>query len=154
MTDLTAVEIKAFVPARDFELAKQFLHYCKTKNCRFIPIGVAQGWSPMSYAYAVQTLQQLGYRYIAFGGFVPLRTSDILACLRESSAVRSSDTQFHLLGITRCLDRQSHVVDFCFAGLVMLRIRAVLRGWFAGDAVEQFGRQGRFALLDRGVESR
>ena len=65
-----------------FELAEQFLRYCEAKSYRFTPIGVAQGWSPASYATAVQRLQELGYRYIAFGGFVPLKTRDILACLR------------------------------------------------------------------------
>ena len=65
-----------------FELAEQFLSYCEAKKYRFTPIGVAQGWSPESYAQAVKTLQELGYRYIAFGGFVPLKTRDILACLR------------------------------------------------------------------------
>src|SRR5262245_24134638 len=34
--------------------------------------------------------------------------------------------------ITRCFDRQGNIVNFCFAGLVTLRIGAVVRGWFAG----------------------
>ena len=54
--------------------------------------------------------------------------------------------------ITGGLDRQGQVVDFYFAALVTLRIRAVVRGWFAGETVEQLGRQGRITLLDRVVE--
>src|SRR5262249_35831749 len=54
-----------------------------------------------SYAEAVRRLQEIGYRYIALGGMVPLKTPEILACLEAVSDVRSSGTQFHLLGVTR-----------------------------------------------------
>ncbi len=53
--------------------------------------------------------------------------------------------------VIRCLDRQGHVVDLFFAGLVTLRIRALVRGYFLRDLVSQFGRQGRTGLRDRGV---
>ena len=71
----------------------------------FTPIGVAQGWSPESYAHAVAELQRIGYQYIAFGGFVPLKTDTIFLRVSESRqrTVRNrAATEFHLLGITRC----------------------------------------------------
>lgn len=84
------------------ELAADFLNEHSRRRCHFVPMGVAQGWSPGSYRYAVEQLQTMGYSYIALGGMVPLKTSDILACLREVSGIRQPDTKFHLLGVTRC----------------------------------------------------
>jgi len=44
----------------------------------------------------------MGYGRIALGGMVPLKTREILQCLRAIDEVRRPDTQLHLLGITRC----------------------------------------------------
>ncbi len=84
------------------DLAAEFRDYHQSHNCRFHPIGVAQGWSPQSYATAVSELQDLGYDYIALGGMVPLKTAQIAACLQAVSDVRRSYTRLHLLGISRC----------------------------------------------------
>ena len=84
------------------ELAAEFL--AKSKSCGFSPIGVAQGWSPRSYAKAVTSLQKMGFRTIALGGMVALRTGKIIEALEALSEVRAIDTSFHLLGVTR-LDR-------------------------------------------------
>lgn len=84
------------------ELASEFLRRHGARHCRFEPLGVAQGWSPGSYAKAVGQLQAMGYRRIALGGMVPLKTPEVLACLEASSIVRRSETQFHLFGLTRC----------------------------------------------------
>jgi len=84
-----------------FELAEAFLRLHTAEKCRFEPIGVAQAWSPASFAESVSVLQKQGYRYIALGGLVPLRTQEILAGLSAANEVRSPDTKFHLLGVTR-----------------------------------------------------
>jgi len=112
-----------------FELAEAFLQYCQAKQKRFTPIGVAQGWSPRSYTHAVDVLQKLGYRYIAFGGFVPLKTPDILACLRAANVIRLPETVFHLLGITRC----EHVQAFGAFGVVSIDSTSPLRKAFKDD---------------------
>jgi hypothetical protein len=83
-------------------LAQEFLNLHQRQGCRFTPIGVAQGWSAASYAEAVEDLQKMGYRRIAVGGMVPLKTPDILASLEAISTVRRLDTELHLLGVTRC----------------------------------------------------
>lgn len=82
-------------------LAEDFLRTCKNSKVRFRPIGVAQGWSPASYAYSIETLQKQGYNYIALGGMVPLKTEEILSCLEFASSIRKLATQLHLLGVTR-----------------------------------------------------
>jgi hypothetical protein len=82
-------------------LASEFLKRHSERGCSFVPLGVAQGWSPGSYAYAVDRLQELGYTRIALGGLVPLKTDQILACLAAIDAVRHESTKLHLLGVTR-----------------------------------------------------
>lgn len=83
------------------EYAAEFLRRHRATNASFTPLGVAQGWSPTSYAHSVQVLQKIGYSYIALGGMVPLKTAEISTCLRAIDDVRQSDTRLHLLGITR-----------------------------------------------------
>lgn len=126
-----------------FELAEQFLHYCEAKQYRFTPIGVAQGWSPASYARAVAKLQDLGYQYIAFGGFVPLKTRDILACLEASNEVRTPGTQFHLLGITRC----ENVQAFGAFGVVSFDSTSPLRKAFKDDKHNYYTLQGTYSAI-------
>jgi hypothetical protein len=43
----------------------------------------------------------MGYRRIALGGMVPLRTHEILSSLKAVDSVRDHTTQLHLLGVTR-----------------------------------------------------
>lgn len=83
------------------KLAAEFLDRHAARNCSFEPIGVAQGWSPESYAAAVEKLQDLGYARVALGGMVPLKTPAILATLEAVSDVLQAGVQMHLLGVTR-----------------------------------------------------
>jgi hypothetical protein len=83
------------------ELAAEFKRRHKARGSGFVPMGVAQGWSPKSYAKAARQLQRMGYTRIALGGMVPLKTNDILAVLKAVSTVKRPDTQLHLLGVTR-----------------------------------------------------
>lgn len=89
-------------------LAEQFRAYCRDQEAPFVPIGVAQGWSPRSYATAVQRLtRDLGYDYVALGGMVPLKVDQIHRVL---SAVRNvaPTVQLHLFGFTKA----DHLGDF------------------------------------------
>ena len=61
----------------------------------------------------------------------------------------------HLVAMGRVigfLDRQGHVVDLVVAGLVTLRIRAVIWGKFARDRAGLLGRQGRAGLRGLGIQ--
>ena len=82
-------------------LARDFLELNQRHKLRFTPLGVAQGWSPASYADALRQLQSMGYQYIAVGGMVPLKTPEIIASLRAMNEVRRKNTKLHLLGVTR-----------------------------------------------------
>jgi hypothetical protein len=124
-------------------LAAQFLEYHRRRQYRFTPIGVAQGWSPASYANAVAELQRIGYQYIAFGGFVPLKTTDILACLKAASVVRNRATEFHLLGITRC----ENVAAFSGFGVVSFDSTSPLRKAFKDDKNNYYTPNGNYTAL-------
>ena len=50
------------------KLAADFLRRHGERRCSFEPVGVAQGWSPVSYASSVTALQDIGYERIALGG--------------------------------------------------------------------------------------
>jgi hypothetical protein len=84
------------------QLASEFLRRHAARHCKFVPMGVAQGWNPSSYAVAVDKLQKLGYGFIALGGMVPMKTHEILECLVRIQEVLCPATKLHLLGVTRC----------------------------------------------------
>jgi hypothetical protein len=87
--------------ALTLELAANFLRRHAERRASFEPVGVAQGWSPESYADSVATLQRIGYERIALGGLVAQKTDEILAVLKQIATVRAPETQLHLLGVTR-----------------------------------------------------
>ncbi|MYB09785.1 MAG: queuine/other tRNA-ribosyltransferase [Acidimicrobiia bacterium] len=82
-------------------LAEEFLARHERRQCSFEPLGVAQGWSPQSYANAVRRLQEIGFQRIAMGGMVPLKTPEIQASLRATKETLRKGTHLHLLGVTR-----------------------------------------------------
>lgn len=111
------------------ELAREFLQNAKRQKVRFEPLGVAQGWSPRSYARAVSALQKMGYSYIALGGMVPLKSHEIMTVLEAVSEKRKPQTRLHLFGVTR-LD---HVREFASHGVVSFDSTSPLRQAFKDD---------------------
>jgi hypothetical protein len=111
------------------ELAAEFLARHRARKSRFVPVGVAQGWSPASYALSVQALQRIGYRRIAMGGMAALQTVDILAALEAVAAVRDPDVGLHLLGITRC----EHLDAFSACGVTSFDSTSPFRQSFKDD---------------------
>ncbi len=93
------------------DLASIFIERCQTRKCSFTPVGVAQGWSPKSYALAVVELQKKGFNTIALGGMVPLKTDQILRCLEAVKKVLNPGIHLHLFGVTR-LDRMEEFAKF------------------------------------------
>ena len=87
------------------DYANEFINKSRvlTKNNGFEPIGVIQGWSPDSMAHAAVELIRMGYRYLAIGGLVPLKISEIhIAVSRVSEAInRWSSSRIHLLGFAK-----------------------------------------------------
>lgn len=111
------------------QLAAEFLAKQRSGSLDFEPLGVAQGWSPKSYARSVKALQKAGYNYIALGGMVPLKTQEILACLESIESVRKPSTRLHLLGVTRI----DSVAAFESHGVVSFDSTSPLRQAFKDD---------------------
>ena len=112
-----------------FEYAKEFHKTHKTGKHHFRAVGVAQGWSPKSYASAVQKLQKIGYSMIALGGMVPLKTVEVFECLEAIQDIRRPSTQLHLLGLSRC----DHVSEFERYGVGSFDSTSPLRQAFKED---------------------
>lgn len=111
------------------ELASDFIREAEKRHVGFEPVGVAQGWSPRSYARAVAELQRMGFRRIALGGLVPLKTRDILTVLKACNDVRRPRLGLHLLGVTRI----EHVKRFKSLGVVSFDSTSPLRQAFKDD---------------------
>jgi hypothetical protein len=125
------------------ELAAEFWARCRTSKLRLQPLGVAQGWSPRSYASAVTALEKIGYRYIAVGGLVPLKTTEILATLAAIHETKSQDTRLHLLGITRI----EVLADFERLGAVSFDSTSPLRQAFKDDKNNYYSPRGAYTAV-------
>ncbi len=111
------------------QYARDFLARHRARKCTFQPLGVAQGWNSSSYQDSVSQLQQMGYRRIALGGMVPLKTHEILSALRAMHDVRSAGTEFHLLGVTRV----DHMDVFAAHGVTSFDSTSPFRQAFKDD---------------------
>ncbi|WP_156756542.1 tRNA-guanine transglycosylase DpdA [Actinokineospora pegani] len=111
------------------DLAEKYIAEVRDRRIDLEPVGAAQGWSPASYADSVERLQQMGYRRIALGGMVPLKTPEILQCLREISPRLTGGTELHLLGINR-LDSME---EFAVHGVTSFDSTSVFRQAFMDD---------------------
>jgi len=99
------------------------------QECRFVPIGVAQGWDPTSYCYAVKKLLQMGYTYLALGGLVRSTTEQILAILQTIKPELQANTQLHLFGVSR----PEYVETFAQLGVTSFDSTSRLRrAWMDG----------------------
>ncbi|AYB46279.1 tRNA-guanine transglycosylase DpdA [Paenibacillus lautus] len=74
----------------------------ESKGYNFHPIGIVQGWDPVSFRKAVEHLIYLGYDYIALGGLAREQSDRIYAILKEISPVIPNESfRMHLFGVAR-----------------------------------------------------
>jgi hypothetical protein len=83
------------------QLAEKFIRLSRQLDGRLTPLGVVQGWSPMSMARAAQSLAGMGYNYLAIGGLVPLRAADIHRVLTAIRDAVPEHVKLHLLGFAK-----------------------------------------------------
>jgi hypothetical protein len=93
---------------RRFEItlanAEAFLKASRRLGNRFTPLGAVQGWSPGSMAVAAKRLVAMGYRYLAVGGTVPLKSDQIHQCLRAIRTAIPVEVRLHILGFAKADD--------------------------------------------------
>ena len=126
-----------------FALGRKFFKQCKKDKVGFKPIGVAQGWSPKSYAKAVSTMQRIGYDYIALGGMVPLKTEEVISCLEAIDEVRRPRTKLHLLGVSRI----KSVKQFDQLGIYSFDSTSPLRQAFKEDLDNYYTTKRNYAAI-------
>jgi hypothetical protein len=85
----------------------------------------------------------MGYRYIAIGGLVPLKTREILTALEAINAVRKPDTRLHLLGITRT----EVLAEFERLGAVSFDSTSPLRQAFKDDKNNYYTSRGALTAV-------
>lgn len=125
------------------ELAAQFRAQWKAGGHAFTPLGVAQGWSPQSYASAVTELMKMGYDYVALGGLVPLKTPQILAVLHAVRGVTQGQLRLHLFGVTR-LENFDAYAD---AGVVSLDSASPMRQAFKDARNNYYSQEGHYTAV-------
>ncbi len=91
------------------ENARGFLSAARQISNSFTPLGVIQGWSPSSMAEAARRLVDMGYDYLAVGGTVPLKASQIKSCLVAIRDAVPSETRLHVLGFAKANEVESFV---------------------------------------------
>lgn len=89
--------------------AESFLAAAPSMLGPFTPLGVIQGWSPSSMAEAARRLVKMGYDYLAVGGTVPLKTSQLRACVAAIRDAIPAKTRLHILGFARADEIESFV---------------------------------------------
>ena len=113
--------------------AEEFISKYQKFGYTFTPIGVAQGWSPETYAEAVKKLVKMEYDYIAIGGVARTPTIEILEILKEVYQHLTPKTRLHLFGVGR-IDALRY---FRHLGVTSFDSASPLRkAWF--DAVENY----------------
>lgn len=124
-------------------LAKDFIAAVRRRGSRIQPVGAAQGWSPESYAHSVSCLQTMGYRRIALGGMVPLKSHEILACLEAIDEVRSPSVELHLLGINRV----ERMEEFAKLGVTSFDSTSAFRQAFMDDRNNYHTANGSYTAI-------
>jgi hypothetical protein len=124
--------------------ASEFFRRHRERGATFEPVGVAQGWSPESYAHAVVELEDIGYERIAIGGLVPLKTDQIHRVLTEIGKVRRR-ADLHLFGVTRLDDRLFS--DFTKSGVTSFDTTSPFRQAFKDATDNYYVLDGSFMAL-------
>lgn len=122
------------------DLAGEFLAASRVLGPQFTPVGVVQGWSPGSMAEAARRLLAMGYRYLAIGGLVPLKTEQIhQAVAAVDEVVRNrSDACIHLLGFAKADDigqfAKYRVASFDTTSPLIRAFKDAQRNYFLRDS--------------------
>lgn len=88
--------------------ANKFIQKHQKKNLSFTPVGVAQGWTPETYADSLRQLVDMGYAYIALGSLARTNANKILKVLKAVNetldampAKKTDGVRFHLFGVAK-----------------------------------------------------
>ena len=124
------------------ENAKEFISEHKNKTCRFTPIAGCQGYSVESQVEMFKEQQAMGYDYIALGGLVRSKTTEILEILEGVNKIRKPGVKIHLFGVAR----PEAITSFMKAGVNSIDSARFLRqAWLSATSNYYAGDTDRFA---------
>lgn len=122
--------------------AYDFLQQHRSGSYRFMPVGVAQGWSPESYRHAVIELIEWGYSYVALGGLARATTEEIIRILLAVAPVLTEDVDLHLFGVAR--DREGdEMAMFRQLGVTSFDSATYLRRAWMSATANYFTEEGK-----------
>lgn len=124
------------------ENARQFIKAARSMGRRFTPLGVIQGWSPPSMADAARNLERMGYRYLAVGGMVRLKASQIHLCLQAIRAQISRRVKLHLLGFAKA----EEIHEFSHYGIASFDTTSPLTRAFKDSKANYYSPNGNGGL--------
>ena len=81
--------------------AEAFLKEHQKRDLPWTAIGAVQGYDVQSYARAAGQYVRMGYQYIALGGLVRSKTTDVLKIAEEVVKVVPRSVKIHLFGLAR-----------------------------------------------------
>lgn len=114
------------------QLATEFIAESK-RLPHFTPVGVIQGWSAPSMAWAATQLVRMGYDYLAVGGLVPLKVPQIHAALSAIREAVPPRVRLHLLGFGKI----EHLAEFAHYDIASFDTTSPLLRAFK-DAVKNY----------------
>lgn len=119
------------------QLASEF--YAQSKRLsHFTPMGVVQGWSAPSMAWAASQLVHMGYEYLAVGGLVPLKVPQIHNALSAIREAIPSRVRLHLLGFGKIENlaefERYGVASFDTTSPLLRAFKDAVKNYFARDS--------------------
>lgn len=114
--------------------ARAFLQHHRSGNYTFTPVGIAQGWDPLSRYEAVAQLLDMGYTHLALGGMARSTDHEIRATLQAIHPLLSAEIQCHLFGVARL----ALVADFVQYGITSADSASPIRRAFLGTGEDNY----------------
>ena len=112
----------------------------------FTPIGVAQGWDPISFRNAVSDLVKMGYDYVALGGLAREKSYNIIEILREiAPVIPHKNFKMHLFGVVR--DQMGVMKAFNKLGATSFDSASPLRRAWLGSEHNYYGQNKHYAAI-------
>lgn len=112
----------------------------------FTPIGVAQGWDPISFRNAVSDLIKMGYDYVALGGLAREKSYPIIEILREIAPIIPHENfRMHLFGVVR--DNMEVMKAFHKLGATSFDSASPLRRAWLGSEHNYYGPNKHYAAV-------
>lgn len=119
------------------QLASEF-HAASKRLKGFVPMGVVQGWSAPSMAWAASQLVHMGYTYLAVGGLVPLKVPQIHAALTAIREAIPPRVRLHLLGFGKIENlaefERYGIASFDTTSPLLRAFKDAVKNYFARDA--------------------